>query len=143
MTTNLFKTIAILAFGILSLTACEKAELVVPQAANATVEPSGKKKSIGDNNAIAVDPEVAAPAENPPITRGKITPIHVGNEVIQDLQLPAEPETGTTRGDANPENGKRRNRPSDEVREGRYVPLSGTPATHNPSGPGRSNTEPK
>lgn len=143
MTTNLLKTIAVLAFGIISLTACEKAELVVPQTANTVLEPTGKKKPITDGDAIAVDPEVAAPAENPPITRGKITPIHHGNEAIQDLQLPVEPESGTSRGDANPENGKRRNRPSDEVREGRYIPMSGTPATHNPSGPGRSNTEPK
>lgn len=143
MTTNLLKTIAVLAFGILSLTACEKAELVVPQTANTTLEPTGKKKPITDGDAIAVDPEVAAPAENPVITKNKIMAVHVGNEAIQELQLPAEQENGSAQGGANPENGKRRNRPSDEVKEGRYTPLSGTPATHNPAGPGRSNTEPK
>lgn len=143
MTTNLFKNIAMLAIGIMSFTACEKAEMIVPQQNASATETLGKKKSIGDGDAIAVDPEVASQPENPVITRNKTLPIHAGNEAIQELQHASDPETSGTNNGTNPEVGKRRNRPSDEVREGRYIPVTATPATYNPTGPGRSNTEPK
>ena len=94
MKTNYLKASAILAIAFTSLVSCEKAEMVVPQELE-NHQSVGKKKSIMDGDALALDPDIAPEPENPVVTKGKKRITHFHDAVIEELQeaAPGEPRT--------------------------------------------------